>query len=618
MKHLLAFTFIFLSVFYSKAQDCLTKKAFFILNEGIVNDFTPEQEALLNQEAIKILNIKDAELCESFGVFDVANYQMKGYDKTKVSDKDLAAYKAACTKQKPYYLLLIRQYDENKNLIEIQVELSLPTDKKFYCMSETQHNLLKIRMEQKVFRLMQFNLDLEITTIDSIVIDLLQQKIENEVNCCKNDKDNTFLCTKECFESSDIYSLMKNYRFQTICEAKIASETYANKSVKNVGGFYDYANITLELPNGKTTNFKSMMKKFIEDAKMTDYLFIVTSDENMCIETKNTRAKKRSIKVTQFEEALAIFEKNKKNIKHVAFFHFSSKHDLLHYKSNFFIEGNPIPTFAPNEVNIDFEPNAPCKTPSKIEEYKLSIVFFRNPGKRNFFTTNNFQIREAMTEQIRKENGVYPINQVGYTEYKRHKAEYFEGYYIPAPKRKNGKFTYPPVEFSYKGDSNICSQIKYFHTKRIDYQAEINGNKWCTTPSWTKDFEESEVIYKDSTGMFPSQNYKNIVDIGSLSTKTGNISSLGVNYYFQLPEVGKTIIETWDCLKQAMHGTKIITTTSKNKKRDFKALETSKKFAPIMEIIIFLETQGFYDIIDELEVQPSYEFPLDWKKINTY
>jgi hypothetical protein len=192
MKQILSFIFIVLSIFSIRAQDCTTTQAFFTLNKGLVIDFKPTQEELLNKEVLKILSIKEAELCENFGVFDVAHYRMKGYA-TDGYTEDIAAYKAACVKQKPYYVLFIRKYDENLNLTKIQVELSFPTDKKFSCMTELERNLLKVLLEKKLAE--KLALDKSDAWIPEIAaVALLQEEVENVINCCAG----RGLCVKKC------------------------------------------------------------------------------------------------------------------------------------------------------------------------------------------------------------------------------------------------------------------------------------------------------------------------------------------------------------------------------------------------------------------------------------
>jgi hypothetical protein len=196
-KQIFLFIFTFISIFSLTAQNCITTQAFFTLNKGLIIDFKPTQEEQLDKEALKILNVKEAEICENFGVFDVVHYRIKGYA-TDGYTEDVAAYKAACAKQKSYYVIFIRKYDENLNLIKIQVELSLPMDKRFSCLSEMQRNLFKIRLEQKLAEKIALDKnDAWIPEMAAII--LLQEEISKLVSCCKegNETCNQICPTKE-------------------------------------------------------------------------------------------------------------------------------------------------------------------------------------------------------------------------------------------------------------------------------------------------------------------------------------------------------------------------------------------------------------------------------------
>ncbi len=180
----------------AKAQNCTKIEAYFPLNKGLVYDYNANQVTELNTEALAILNIKDANLCDNFAVFDVAHYRMKGFA-TDGYAEDIAAYKKGCAAQKPYYLLFTRKYDENLELEKIDVEFSLPTEKRFSCLTEMQRSLLKIRLEQLMVE--KLKIDKEGYISEFAAIGEFKKQVETLVECCGegNEKCNQICPTKD-------------------------------------------------------------------------------------------------------------------------------------------------------------------------------------------------------------------------------------------------------------------------------------------------------------------------------------------------------------------------------------------------------------------------------------
>ena len=176
----------------AKAQNCTQIEAYFPLNKGLVYDYNANQVTEFNTEALAILNIKDANLCDNFAVFDVAHYRMKGFA-TDGYAEDIAAYKKGCAAQKPYYLLFTRKYDENLKLEKIDVEFSLPTEKRFSCLTEMQRSLLKIRLEQLMVE--KLKIDKEGYISEFAAIGEFKKQLEKTIDCCDGGSED---CVEDC------------------------------------------------------------------------------------------------------------------------------------------------------------------------------------------------------------------------------------------------------------------------------------------------------------------------------------------------------------------------------------------------------------------------------------
>ena len=149
MKHIIQIILLYCIGNTLVAQNCTQTQAFFPRHNASGFAYSPAQENKLNQDALEILNIPTADLCDEFGVFEFAHYRIFDYTE-KGYQEDLAAMKAECNKTKKYYLLLVRKIDKNLDVEKIDVEILLPSDKKFSCLTPMQRSLIRIRVEKAI------------------------------------------------------------------------------------------------------------------------------------------------------------------------------------------------------------------------------------------------------------------------------------------------------------------------------------------------------------------------------------------------------------------------------------------------------------------------------------
>ena len=279
MKHIIQIILLYCIGNTLVAQNCAQTQAFFPKHNASGFAYNAAQQTKLNQDALEILNIKTAELCDEFGVFEFAYYRIFDYTE-KGYQEDLAAMKAECNKTKKYYLLLVRKIDRNLDVEKIDVEILLPSDKKFSCLTPMQRSLIRIRVEKAISeKLIQGGKDPVLA--EAVAMNILKEQILKILDCCDlivQGKD----CTLGCFTGDEV----------TI---KLEKDGFSKQEIQNIGNYPSNYN-----PNYPELEDKAKLLFTVNDRNVVDipqeYLsavstfkanvqnvkVIITKDDNLC------------------------------------------------------------------------------------------------------------------------------------------------------------------------------------------------------------------------------------------------------------------------------------------------------------------------------------------------
>ena len=253
MKHIIQIILLYCIGNTLVAQNCTQTQAFFPKNNASGFAYNAAQQTKLNQDALEILNIKTAELCDEFGVFEFAYYRIFDYTE-KGYQEDLAAMKAECNKTKKYYLLLVRKIDRNLDVEKIDVDFVLPTDKKFSCLTPMQRSLMKVRIEKAVSDKLVFT-GKDPFIPELVAISTLKEQILKILDCCYGNKGARDGCTQDEASFQEILDYLALERFSLISEVKdieLTPSSYPNiqtqyklllKGVNETSENYNYTDI---------------------------------------------------------------------------------------------------------------------------------------------------------------------------------------------------------------------------------------------------------------------------------------------------------------------------------------------------------------------------------------
>ncbi|MFZ4544714.1 MAG: hypothetical protein ACOYOA_11730 [Saprospiraceae bacterium] len=240
--------------------------------------YTGNKLETLQAISLELLHAFPEEYCNSFKVFDYGFSPMSEYKKGNYTE-DFMAMKSEAHTQANFYLIFARQVDAAGKCIKIWVDVNLPTNGRFGCLSKMQRDLILIRVQNVVNE----NITNENSAYSSEQkgIEFLRLQVKNTIDCCTN-RNRDGSCTIECGTFKEKSDIIKRRGYISLSGLlSVESDISVNAAV-NATGIFDYANITI---NGIKVSLElgKKCKKDLESNGLGDYKVYISdgcSDEN--------------------------------------------------------------------------------------------------------------------------------------------------------------------------------------------------------------------------------------------------------------------------------------------------------------------------------------------------
>jgi hypothetical protein len=166
----------------------------------------------LQKTALELAKVFPDTYCDKFKVYDygftpILQYTKGGYaeawEQMKLESRGAA--------RNDYYLLFAREVNQANIVTKIWVDVRLPEDGKFSCLTEMQRSLINIRVEKAVAENYAANGGYA-TLAEMRGIYVLEQQIKKIVDCCAN-KGRGEDCIKDCMTNNEVLNFFNDLRF---------------------------------------------------------------------------------------------------------------------------------------------------------------------------------------------------------------------------------------------------------------------------------------------------------------------------------------------------------------------------------------------------------------------
>ncbi len=234
----------------------------------------------LQQQAITLAKAFPDPYCSAFKVYDYGFTPILQYTKGGYAEA-FETMKLQCmgADRKQPYLLFVREVNQSGQVTKVWVDVNLPTDGKFSCLTATQRSLVRIRVEKAVNDVITKTPTLEIMA-QVVGMEKLREQVKKIVDCCAGNKglrneDCTFCLSKNDFQDI-IEKLELDYKYL------VDNVTVEEENIENAG-MIKYCKIKVS-KNGQiidfTTEFVNKVRENLDASVKT--LFIFTSYKDLC------------------------------------------------------------------------------------------------------------------------------------------------------------------------------------------------------------------------------------------------------------------------------------------------------------------------------------------------
>jgi hypothetical protein len=204
----------------------------------------------LQKTALELVKVFPDTYCDKFKVYDYGFTPILQYTKGGYAEAwEQMKLESRGADRKDYYLLFAREVNQANIVTKIWVDVRLPEDGKFSCLTEMQRSLINIRVEKAVAENYAANGGYA-TGAEMRGMNVLQQQVKAIVNCCVK-KERGDDCDKmECPMSfNTLESLLKAEGFQGIPVKVIDKPSSKNSASQRNILVSNYAKITLKNEN---------------------------------------------------------------------------------------------------------------------------------------------------------------------------------------------------------------------------------------------------------------------------------------------------------------------------------------------------------------------------------